>query len=287
VTAALDKAQFYPGEALNYHIIAENPTTDPITLRFNTSGQAHIILDGGPPQVNGISQILTQRTIPAQSSHTWTIAHNWRSTNLSIGSHEYIGGVVGYGNAAPILFDVVPPVFPTEGFTIDFETLPDSSSVPMSITEYWPFGVRFATQTSSSQARPTIGTAAENRYLTINSTTYPPGFNILAEFDIPVHALAADVSGSVGTQVTMVALDALGQVLDTAVSAPTPSGGGFLPVSVESISPIASVQWWSNPMNSSIRVDNLAITLPEPGVLAQVAMLGVLLSRRRVRHTCH
>jgi hypothetical protein len=196
---------------------------------------------------------------------------------MGLGSHRATGGVAGYGDAGPVNFDVVAPTLPTQGFAIDFDKAPGGDAPVQSITEYWPLGVHFRSQ---STANPPRRPGIYDGVLKINSTTYPPGFNIAADFDMSIHGASADVSAATGVQITMIAKDKDGIVLDTAVSDPVPSLGSFVPVSVISKSPIATIEWWPSNQQSTVMLDNLAIEMPEPGGIAMIVLAGAVLARR-------
>jgi hypothetical protein len=271
VSTSLDKDVFRRGERLDIHVTATNTSSEPVVLHFNDGRQAHYNIDGTIEFPEGWTLALTQRPIAANSSYTWTFRHDWFWRDLSLGSHNVVGGVIGHGDAGPVPFEVVPPTLPTSGFSIDFDT-------EESISEYWPVGVRFRSNTSGGSSRPGI----HDGHLRINSGTYPPGFNIAADFDMPVHGIAAEVSAAVGVSITMVAKDAAGNVLDTSVSEPVGGLGNFVPVSVSSNSAIASVEWWPSNERSTVMVDNVLVSMPEPGgILLLMGVGGVMLSRRR------
>lgn len=107
-------------------------------------------------------------------------------------------------------------------------------------------------------------------------------YNIAADFQTPVFAVSAGVSGVAGHAISMIAKDAFGNVLDTDTSLAIPELGTFLPLRVESILPIASVEWWSLG-NQPLRVDNIAVTVPEPGSATMLAIAGALLARHLPR----
>jgi hypothetical protein len=197
---------------------------------------------------------------------------------MAPGTHRATGGVAGYGDAGPVNFDVVAPTLPTQAFAIDFDKAPGRDAPVQSTTEYWPLGVRFRSEsTPGTTRRPVI----QNGHLQINSTTYPPGFNIAADFDMNIHGASADVSAATGVQITMIAKDKDGLVLDTAISDPVPELGSFVPVSVISKSPIATIEWWPSNQQSTVMLDNLAIAMPEPTTAVLLGFGLLMLARRR------
>jgi hypothetical protein len=278
VSMSTDKSVYRPGEALSVNVTATNTSDQDALLRFVDGRQGHYTLDDAYHFPEGWTLALTSRAIPANSSYTWSLRHNWLAYNLNVGTHRAAGGVAGYGDAGPVNFDVVAPTLPTSGFTIDFENAPGSQAPVQSLTEYWPLGVHFRSNTT---ANPPRRPGIYDGHLAINSTTYPPGFNIAADFDMSIHGASADVSAAVGVQITMIAKDKDGNVLDTSVSDPVPALGSFVPVSVSSTRDIATVEWWPSNQGSTVMVDNLALAMPEPGGMVLIALGTALLLRRR------
>ena len=88
-------------------------------------------------------------------------------------------------------------------------------------------------------------------------TTYPPGFNIVADFVNPLFAITSDVSCAAGITVTMIAKDNKGNVLASVTSQPAPQTFWTGPISIRSEVPIASVEWWPSIPNSGVGIDNL------------------------------
>ena len=269
VSTSLDKSVYRRGEALDIHVTATNTSDEDVLLRFNDGRQARYNIDGTIEFPEGWTLALTERAIGANSSYTWTFRHDWLWRDLSLGSHGVVGGVIGQGEAGPVPFEVVGASLPTSGFLIDFDK-------EESLSEFWPVGVRFRSNTSNGSSRPGI----QDGHLRVNSTTYPPGFNIAADLEIPVHGISADVSAAVGVSITMVAKDAAGNVLDTSVSEPVAALGSFVPVSVSSDGAIASVEWWPSNERSAVMVDNVALSMPEPGGMVLVGLFAMVSGRR-------
>src|SRR5687767_6426987 len=160
VSTSLDKSEFRRGERLDIHVTATNTSPEDVLLRFNDGRQARYNIDGTIEYSEGWTLALTQRPIPANSSFTWTFRHDWFWRDLSLGSHNVVGGVIGQGEAGPVPFQVVAPMLPTSGFSIDFNQ-------EESISEYWPVGVHFRSNTSNGSSRPGI----HDGHLKINSGT--------------------------------------------------------------------------------------------------------------------
>jgi hypothetical protein len=94
-------------------------------------------------------------------------------------------------------------------------------------------------------------------YAGVNSTTYPPGFNLIADFYLPVFAVSSDVMCSAGNTVTMIAKDAEGNTLSSVTSQPAPATFWTGPIFLDAEAPIASVEWWPSIPNSGVGIDNL------------------------------
>jgi hypothetical protein len=173
--------------------------------------------------------------------------------------------------SASFPFEVVAPVLPTSSFLIDFDTHPDSLAQPAAIEEYWSYGVRFRTGDGVSYSpRPGIGRIGDNSVLEINSTTYPPGFNIIADLDMPVYGASVDVTSAAGVRVTMIARDRDGNELGKVESNPVPAVNELLgPLTFVSDVPIATLEWWPSQSNATVKIDDLflSLTTPLPGDL--------------------
>ena len=113
VCVATNKPVYELGEVVAVFVIAYNPNPEPITLYFPTSLQASYLMD----DVFDLSTITawtpesTERKIPAYDSYTWNLHHHSHAMKvypLTIGTHTVEGYVVGYGQSAPVEFEVVP-----------------------------------------------------------------------------------------------------------------------------------------------------------------------------------
>jgi len=280
VSTSLDRALFNPGKALDIHITAHNTLGEPVTLYFPGDVQAFYVLDDAffAPQIEIPDP--TTRLIPANGSYTWTYRHSWYHYNMSPGSHEVVGHVREYGHSPAMPFSVVPPIFPAESFTVDFDTLPGTNTPVQDDAEYWPFGVRFRSINGANH-RPWIRRIGTNQYLWINSTTYPPGFNIVSDLDVPGYRASADVTGPVGIRVTMIAKSSSGLILDSQFSVPITALGQFVPVVVQSATPIAFIEWWPSQQNAGLGVDNVALVIPEPQVAGVFTLILIVRTARR------
>ena len=156
----------------------------------------------------------------------------------------------------------------------------------ISMDQYSPWGVHFRT-ISENNSWPSVRLANNNQYAQVYSTTYPPGFNMVADFDMPVYSIEVDVSSAVGMTVTMIAKDSSGVIIDSVVSASVPDvSNWFELLQLDTTTPIASVEWWPSEQNASVWIDNLHVLstpIPEPSTLSMLLALGslALLWRRR------
>ena len=172
------------------------------------------------------------------------------------------------------------------GVTIDFETLPNGNPVPVgeSIADsYAPWGVTFWSDGSTIMPAFTTGYNAQGVFAWCSRTTYPPGFNIMADFSVNVLTVSADAMTSRGNTVTMVVKDANGAVLDSVESGPAPSGFWVGTLTLTTSTPIASVEWWPSVQNASVGIDNLSFAGGCVGDLdgdwdTDLADLGILLA---------
>jgi hypothetical protein len=95
VTAATDKSQYRPGEAIDFSITAHNSDGADANLTFGSSLQSIYFIDSSYffPQV-GLT-VITARSIPANGSYTWTYRHPWTDYNIPLGSHDFHGLLEG------------------------------------------------------------------------------------------------------------------------------------------------------------------------------------------------
>jgi hypothetical protein len=299
VTAATDKSEYRRGEALYFSITANNSDSVPVNLNFGSSVQTEYRVDGNYFYPQAGLTILTNRGIPANGSYTWTYRHNWLDNSempgdFSIGTHDFFGRVLG-SNAGPTArpngdsptgtFAVIPNAPPPASLSLDFDHItPGATDKIASVSEFWPAGVRFYSKRNDADggSNVPIGSFGGNQYVHEGYTTYPPGFNIIADFDGNYTNARADVAAAVGVSVTMIAKDASGNVIGTTTSAPMTALYDFVPLSISAAEPIKTLEWWPSNMQSGLEVDNLAVHTPEPGGLAFLflATAAVVTSRR-------
>ena len=126
-----------------------------------------------------------------------------------------------------------------------------------------------------------IGAHDGNQYVHAGVATYPPGFNIVADFDGLYTNASADVAAAVGVSVTMIAKDADGNVIGTTTSAPMAALYDFVPLAISAAEPIKTVEWWPSNVQSSLQVDNLSLHTPEPGGTSVLLLATLAVVRRR------
>jgi hypothetical protein len=224
--------------------------------------------------------VMTSRQIPANGSYTWTYHHPWTSRDLGLGNHSFFGRLEGFsGQSRPDIysptgtFAVVANDAPPASLAIDFDHVPGSGLAMQRAEELWPSGVRFRTQRSDGDRPAGLGEHDGNQFASVSSTTYPPGFNIAADFDGTYTRASAEVAAAVGVSVTMIAKDADGDVLASATSAPMTALYDFVPLSLATTEPIATLQWWPSLTTSAIHVDDVVVHAPEPRAVMTVLML--------------
>jgi hypothetical protein len=113
ISVATDKGTYLLGEDITVFVTAYNPNPELITLQFSTSMQVSYLLDStyNWKENHGSYPWLTEQIIPSMASHTWTLVHGIEEMNtypLTIGTHTVVGEVLGYGQSAPVHFQVVP-----------------------------------------------------------------------------------------------------------------------------------------------------------------------------------
>ncbi len=263
-TTTTGRSVYGPGEPVWIYVTGANYGDEDVTLHFNSSIQAVYILDGYVWPRIGL-WVLTEVLIPAQGSYTWEFRHNPAEYYLDPGRHWVCGGVGIAGFGSVTYFDVIVPPMPQEDFVIDFEHFPSGApSEPAGLADvYAPWGVRFSSLGVSHA--PALRVSPDNAYADVRSCTYPPGHNIVADFDMPVYSVAADISSAVDMTVTMVARDSGGRVIGSVTSPPVPEHGGFVgPIELVATTPIASVEWWPSDDSAGVMIDDLHIGLFQP-----------------------
>jgi hypothetical protein len=290
VSLTTDKESYAPGEALRFQITARNVTDQDVVLQFGSSVQSQYSIDGGSPLPEVGLAVLTHQSIPAGGAFTWTYQHPWSEYPIAFGEHSAIARVLDSLRApdasAPHAFSVVKPVLPTSSFLLNFDALPSSAAPMTTIEESWPFGVRFRSESTSAYVRPGLYRSADktNGYVGINSTTYPVGFNLIADFDMPIHGASVNVSSAAGMTVTMMARDREGHLLTSVTSQPIPAVGDFSrSLSIGSVGDIYSLEWWPSQQNATVMIDNVVVQLPEPALLPAGLAAAILFARRPSR----
>jgi len=150
----------------------------------------------------------------------------------------------------------------TETVTIDFDSLPDGSPTVAGTTigdSYAEWGVHFSGVSDIvvfGDADPVIH--VYSRYAKATQCTYPPGFNIVADFDVPVYGISVYVRSAKGETITMTAKDDTGTVIGSVVSAPMPAAYTLIgPLVLNTSVPIATVEWWPSNDHAMVALDDL------------------------------
>jgi hypothetical protein len=289
VTVSTDQFAYVIGEPIAITVSAVNARAEPVVLRFPTGGQSLFVVDNMVFPFS-VGQYATQVTVPGNGTFDWDYYHDWGMQPLSIGSHEVIGRVLLHPNltSPPVTFNVAPPDPVLDDIFIDFQVFPDGTPVRLpngsltsrfSSVSYAAWGVRF----DSDDRLPVTFNFSELGANNVLADLYGDSpWNIVAQFDMPVFTVSADVGANNGETVTMSAFDAAGNLLGIAVSAPTtdfPHLAG--PLRFTSPLPIASVEWKASDPLSTVRIDNLrldVVAVPEPPsiVLAVLAVVALL-----------
>ncbi len=150
---------------------------------------------------------------------------------------------------------------------IDFEHLPDGSATgsgPIG-DDYAEWGVRFQTVGVDTSKSPEYSRFLhDSTYANCGACSYPPGFNIVADFDVPVYGVSAYVTSAAGGIVTMIAKNDLGELVDSVASSPISEGYTFVgPLEITSDTPIASVEWWPSRSHFGVGLDDVRIVVED------------------------
>ncbi len=297
ITAAVNQQAYLPGEYIGFGVTVHNPRDSDVTLDFNSSLQCKYYLDGEEGFWAAVAYP-SRRTIPANGSYTWHPGPSYRHHDITSGRHMLTGEVLGVGMSQPVEFEVLPrPAWPEE-FLIDFDSedaplAPYAGAIPTwrGFGVFDGMGVQFARWLSNDRKESLYHYCGADGQgsLRSNRCSYPPGFNIVADFDEPVFGVSVDVTTAAGRTVTMLAKDADGHVVASATSGTLPGTYDFAEtLRLISADPITSIEWWPSEENCSVGIDNLDIVtvpgrepLPEPSTAALLSVLAVASLRRR------
>lgn len=114
ISATTNKPVYDLGEEVVVFVIAYNPNPEPITLGFTSSLVASYLMDGVFDWSEGkeFGAVVLHLTIEPYDFRTLPALHHGLGEMeiypLDVGTHTVIGEVVGYGQAAPVEFQVVP-----------------------------------------------------------------------------------------------------------------------------------------------------------------------------------
>ena len=275
ITAATDKSEYVRGELLYVDATVHNPNAYSVTLHFGATVYFNYTMDSTYTTSLSGAIAMIEVTIPAGQSHTFRQRHHsWSEYDIAPGTHSVVVTMeANYGQSEPYYFEVVEPVLPTEDVLIDFDILPDGRPMDGPPRDaYAAWGVHFHQILSDGTQSPSLNYTGSNLYLVTWSTTYPPGFNIVATFDMPVYGVSADVSTAAGRTITMIAKDSGGNVIGTTESDPVPASGSFVPIEIYSITPVASVEFWPSQETAAVMLDNLDICLHGGGYVGPVTL---------------
>jgi len=269
VSVSTSKATYVLGEPMRILVTARNNGSEGVTLEFSTAYQASYVMDGSYVPVVVAAQVLTERHIPAGESYTWVLDHDLAECPLDYGTHRVVGKVIGVASSrAAAEFEIVEGEPMEEDIVIDFT--PPSEDDPLDTGSpgwvYASWAVHFSTSRNDDEAiEPGLTEDEGNYYLQIGRCTYPPGFNIIADLEFPISGASAQVSTAAGETVTMIAKDADGNVVHTAVSPVVPEVGEFVAIPEFRVdTPISSLEWWPSNERASVMIDDLSLfAMPE------------------------
>jgi hypothetical protein len=174
---------------------------------------------------------------------------------------------------------------------IDFEHLPNGSetgSGPIG-DDYAEWGIHFQTIGVDTSKSPKYSRFLhDSTYADCGACSYPPGFNIVADFDTPAYGISAYVTSVAGATVTMTARDARGAIVDSVTSDPIPDAYTFVgPVELSPGRPFTFVEWWPSSSDCGVGVDDLRIVVENtspPGAGPLVAYWDFNEGRGNIAH---
>jgi len=113
ITVATDKESYLLGEEVIVSVIAYNPNPEPVTLGFSSSLVVSYLMDNVYDWAEGriFQPVPLQLTIQPYNFRTFELVHGCDEMAiypLDIGYHTVVGEVVGYGQSAPLHFEVIP-----------------------------------------------------------------------------------------------------------------------------------------------------------------------------------
>lgn len=249
-----DRQNYYSGQELNVYVMAVNTQAVNVVLGFPSYPQVIIGVDGqyqGYVEFPAVSSV----TIPAYGTKIWSTQLNWDYWPLSPGSHFINGKVRGYGEATSAPFLVEQAVLPEDKVLIDFYSIPGTDLPATSLFAYEAAGIHFSTKTTEPRDLTFDRTAQR---LKANSTTYPPGFNIIATLDFPVYGASVDAYTATGVQITMIAKDSDGQVIASATTEPAIYEIAQ-PVKLHASRRIETLEWWPSNYRAGVGIGNLCL----------------------------
>lgn len=219
---------------------------------FPTSRQSNYTLDGIYTPGGLVLMIITFADAP----RSWTNTFNWMGYTMAPGEHSVVGIVEGHGSSSPVRFTVIPTPKPQADFLVDFDHWPGSTTAIESLASYEAYGIQFRT---SLGAAPRYS-EEDGDYFVSGFDPYPIGFNVAADFSIPVIGARAHVAGASTCTMTMTAKDAQGQMLASVISPLLGTTGQVVELRTET--PIASLEWFPSQANSGVEVDDLLVRIP-------------------------
>ena len=107
VTVTTPQSVYLFGETIPIQVTATNPSADTVILNFPSTCQAEYIIGSYySGNHHGCYYILTQVTLPPNTSFTWTLQHAPSDTLLPEGIYNLVGEVIGVGFSDTIQFTV-------------------------------------------------------------------------------------------------------------------------------------------------------------------------------------
>jgi hypothetical protein len=246
VTITTPKTNYFRGEHLEYTI----GFTPPGFAQFPGIPYHTYQVDSTYLPAGYTFPVVTTVTQPK----SWAMQLDWQRFPLTPGFHSIYGIVPMYGTSAPVVINVIAPPIPANDFLIDCRHLIGTTNLLGDLLAYESQGVTFRTRQGNlcSLSEPS-GISGQD--------PAPDKCNVVAHFAKPVFKVTAHVRFGGNSNLTAIAKNSSGQILTTVVSATNVSFGSQI-ITVESLEPIASVEWRPNGQETlliAVHVQELAV----------------------------
>jgi hypothetical protein len=144
VTVTTPQSVYLFGETIPIEVTATNPSADTVTLNFPSTCQAEYIIGSYySGNHHGCYQVLTQVTLPPNSSFTWNLQNTPSDTLLPVGTYNLVGEVIGVGFSDTIQITI-------SNITTPVDTTQRLSYYPLHIGDRWQYEIWLYNEDGSS-----------------------------------------------------------------------------------------------------------------------------------------